>query len=138
MKLTQAQTDFYAQNGYLVVENLVSRENMARLRNDIDEVQRCGCERRYPFTRRDNANEIERIDCTDRHLFPARFRASNLARQFHRFGKRELFAGQPGHEAAAANFSAGFEPAIDAEKLAPGDRKWFAHQQSPAHDAVAL
>ena len=40
MKLTQAQTDFYAQNGYLVVENLVTRDNMARLRNDIDEVQR--------------------------------------------------------------------------------------------------
>jgi ectoine hydroxylase-related dioxygenase (phytanoyl-CoA dioxygenase family) len=39
MGLTKAQSDFYAENGYLVVENLVSRENLARLRAQVDEVQ---------------------------------------------------------------------------------------------------
>jgi phytanoyl-CoA hydroxylase len=39
MQLTQAQRDFYEKNGYLVVENLVSKENMKRLRNDIDDIQ---------------------------------------------------------------------------------------------------
>ena len=39
MGLTKAQSEFFAENGYLVVENLVSPENLARLRTQVDEVQ---------------------------------------------------------------------------------------------------
>lgn len=39
MGLTKTQSEFFAENGYLVVENLVSRENLARLRTQVDEVQ---------------------------------------------------------------------------------------------------
>lgn len=39
MKLTKAQRQFYSENGYLVVEGLVSSEHLARLRTRIDEIQ---------------------------------------------------------------------------------------------------
>ncbi|MBI3832005.1 MAG: phytanoyl-CoA dioxygenase family protein [Planctomycetes bacterium] len=39
MKLTQAQLNSYAKNGYLVVENLVAPQELQTLRERIDEIQ---------------------------------------------------------------------------------------------------
>lgn len=39
MKLSKTQLDFYAQNGYLVVENLVTPAQLQTLRDRIDEIQ---------------------------------------------------------------------------------------------------
>ena len=39
MGLTAAQQQFYTDNGYVVVENLVSPENLQRIREQVDEIQ---------------------------------------------------------------------------------------------------
>ncbi len=39
MGLTRAQSDFYEQNGYVVVENLVSKDTLLDLRQRVDDIQ---------------------------------------------------------------------------------------------------
>src|SRR5476649_2742537 len=39
MGLTRAQSDFYEQNGYVVVENLVSRDTLSDIRQRVDDIQ---------------------------------------------------------------------------------------------------
>ena len=62
----------------------------------------------------------------------------HLAQHADRFGQRELLAGEAGDEAAAADLAARFEPAIDAQQVAPRRQPGgLALEQAPEHDAVA-
>jgi hypothetical protein len=55
-----------------------------------------------------------------------------------RLGQRELLAREAGDKAAAADFAATFEPAIDAEQLAPRRQpRGLTFQEPPEYDAVA-
>jgi len=54
------------------------------------------------------------------------------------FGEGELFAGHAGDEAAAADFAARFEAAVDAGQFAPGGGVRFAGEQAAEDDAVSL
>ena len=68
---------------------------------------------------------------------PSARRAADLAQSLDGFGERELFAGHAGDEAAAADFAARFEAAVDAGQLAPRSGVRFAREEAAEDDAVA-
>src|SRR4051794_41814762 len=63
--------------------------------------------------------------------------AADLAHFFDGFGERELFAGDAGDEAAAADLAAGFEPAVAAGELAPRRGVRLAGEEAAEDDSVA-
>src|SRR5207244_2484313 len=67
----------------------------------------------------ENADQVERVGARQRHKFARSRLAPDLAQQADRLGKRELLAGKPRDKAAAADLAARFEPAIDAQQVAP-------------------
>ena len=71
--------------------------------------------RRDAFFGREYSLEIQRICGNDGDGFSISF-APQSAEQFHRFGERELLAGESADEAAAADFAAEFHAAIDARQ----------------------
>ena len=64
-------------------------------------------------------------------------RAPHFAQPLDGVGERELFARHARDEAAAANFAARLEAAVDARQLAPRRDVRFAREQAPEDDAVA-
>ena len=65
--------------------------------------------------------------------------AADLAQHADRIGQRELLAGETGDETAAADLAATFEPAVDAQQLAPRRQpRRLAFDQTQEHDAVAV
>ena len=85
-----------------------------------------------------DADEVQRVGAGQRHEGVGARLAPDLAQHADRLRQRELLAGKAGDEAAAADFAARFEPAIDAQQVAPRRQPWrLAFEQPPEHDAVA-
>ena len=73
-----------------------------------------------PRPRRQDARQVEWIGAGKRDQSLRRRLAPDLAQGADGIGERILLAGEPGDKTAAADFSAPFERAIDAQQVAPG------------------
>src|SRR5262245_36629710 len=61
-----------------------------------------------------------------------------LSEQLDRLGKSKLLTGKAGHEPAAADLAAQFQPTIHAQQRQPGQRQSFAEQQSAKYNPRTL
>ena len=86
---------------------------------------------------REDADEVQRIGRRDPADFGVRTGLAHAAQLVERLGQRELLADEAGHEPAAADLAACFEPAQRDEQVAPRRQARLAPEQIAEHDAVA-